>query len=73
MMGGPEEVTLHQQIMDMIESDVPVCSLAGKGSIQVAAAVLEQVDLFIGNDAGLMHLAVAVNTPTVAIFGLSKP
>ncbi len=71
-MGGPEEVTLHQQIMDMIGSDVPVRSLAGKGSIKVAVAVLEQVDLFIGNDAGLMHLAVGVNTPTVAIFGLSN-
>jgi len=72
LMGGPEEITLHQQIMDMIESDVPVCSLAGKGSIKVAAAVLKQVELFIGNDAGLMHLAVAVNTPTIAIFGLSN-
>jgi heptosyltransferase-2 len=56
----------------MLESDVPVRSLAGKGSIKVAAAVLELVDLFIGNDAGLMHLAVAVNTPTIAIFGLSN-
>ena len=26
----------------------------------------------MGNDAGLMHLAVAVGTPTVAIFGLSN-
>jgi lipopolysaccharide heptosyltransferase II len=72
LMGGPEETTLHQQIMGMLASDVPVRSLAGKGSIKVAAAVLELVDLFIGNDAGLMHLAVAVNTPTVAIFGLSN-
>jgi heptosyltransferase-2 len=72
LMGGPEEATLHQQIIGMLESDVPVRSLAGKGSIKVAAAVLELVDLFIGNDAGLMHLAVAVNTPTIAIFGLSN-
>ncbi len=72
LMGGPEETTLHQQIVNMIESDVPVRSLAGRGNIKVAAAVLEQANLFIGNDAGLMHLAVAVNTPTVAIFGLSN-
>jgi len=72
LMGGPEEIILHQQIMTMLQSDVEVCSLAGKGSIKVAAAVLELVDLFIGNDAGLMHVAVAVNTPTVAIFGLSN-
>jgi heptosyltransferase-2 len=69
LMGGPEEAELHQQIIAMLQSAVPVRSLAGKGSIKVAAAVLELVDLFVGNDAGLMHLAVAANAPTVAIFG----
>jgi len=56
----------------MMQSDMPVRSLAGKGTIKVATAVLELVDLFIGNDAGLMHLAAAVDTPIVAIFGLSN-
>ncbi len=72
LMGGPEEAELHQQIMGMMRSGVPACSLAGRGSIKVAAAVLELVDLFVGNDAGLMHLAVAAGAPTVAIFGLSN-
>ena len=71
LIGGPEEAELHQQIMDMLQSGVPVRSFAGKGNIKVAAAVLELADLFIGNDAGPMHLAAAVGTPTVAIFGLS--
>ncbi len=72
LMGGPEEAELHQYIMSMLRSDAPVRSLAGKGNIKVAAAILEQVDLFIGNDAGLMHIAAAVKAPTVAIFGLSN-
>ncbi len=72
LMGGPEEAELHQSIISMLRSDVPVRSLAGKGSIKVAAAILEQVDLFIGNDAGLMHIAAAVKAPTVAVFGLSN-
>ena len=72
LMGGPEECELHQQIMSMMRSAMPVRSFAGKGNIRVAAAVLEQADLFVGNDSGLMHLAVAVDTPTVAIFGLSN-
>src|SRR5438477_12948400 len=45
LMGGPEEAGLHQEIMGMMRSDMPTCSLAGKGNIKVAAAVLEQVDL----------------------------
>jgi ADP-heptose:LPS heptosyltransferase len=72
LMGGPEEAALHQQIMVMMQSGMPVRSFAGKGSIRVAAAVLEQVDLFVGNDAGPMHLATAVGTPTIAIFGLTN-
>lgn len=72
LVGGPEETQLHQDIIGMVRSPVPIRSLAGKGNIKVATAVLELADLFIGNDAGLMHLAVAVNTPTVAIFGLSN-
>ena len=72
LMGGPEEAELHEYIISMLRSDVPVRSLAGKGNIKVAAAILEQVDLFIGNDAGLMHIAAAVKAPTVAIFGLSN-
>ena len=72
LMGGPEEAELHQHIMSMMQSGMPVRSFAGKGSIRVAAAVLAEADLFVGNDAGLMHLATAVGTPTVAIFGLSN-
>ncbi len=72
LMGGPEEAELHQQIMSMMHSGMPVHSLTGKGNIKVAAAVLELVDLFVGNDSALMHLAVAASTPTVAIFGLTN-
>ncbi len=72
LVGGPEEAELHQQIIGMLRSGVPVRSLAGKSTVQVTAAVLELADLFIGNDAGPMHLATAVGTPVVAIFGLSN-
>jgi heptosyltransferase-2 len=72
LVGGPEEAELHQQIMSMMQSEMPARSLAGKGNIKVTAAVLALVDLFVGNDAGPMHLAAAVGAPTVAIFGLSN-
>lgn len=72
LLGGPEEAELHEQILDMLQSGVPVRSLAGKSNIKVTAAALALADLFIGNDSALMHLAVADGTPTVAIFGLTN-
>jgi ADP-heptose:LPS heptosyltransferase len=72
LLGGPEETELHQQIFELMQSEMSVRSFAGKGNIRVAAAILKQADLFIGNDSGLMHLATAVGTPTIAIFGLTN-
>lgn len=72
LLGGPEEAELHQQIISMLKSAMPVRSFAGKGNIKVAAAVLEQADLFVGNDSALAQLSVAVGTPTVVIFGLTN-
>ena len=37
------------------------------------AAVLERVDLFVGNDSGPGHVAAAVGTPTVSLFGPTNP
>ena len=30
---------------------------------------MKKSNLFIGNDSGLMHLAIACNLPTIALFG----
>ncbi|MHA1537044.1 MAG: glycosyltransferase family 9 protein [Alphaproteobacteria bacterium] len=47
--------------------------LAGKLDLLTAHACLERCDLFIGNDSGLMHLAAAAGTPTLGLFGPSRP
>jgi len=41
--------------------------------LPVAAALLEQVDLLVTNDSGLMHVAAALGTPVVALFGPTLP
>jgi ADP-heptose:LPS heptosyltransferase len=38
-------------------------------SVGALVALLEQVRLFVGNESGVMHLAVAARAPIVAIFG----
>src|SRR5207247_9124536 len=60
--------------------DVMICEMAhglegrillaaGKTSVKQVAALIEQCDLLVCNDSGLMHAAVAVGTPVVAIYG----
>ncbi|MBI5666775.1 MAG: WecB/TagA/CpsF family glycosyltransferase [Chloroflexi bacterium] len=46
--------------------------LSGQTTLPQLAGVLAQADLFIGADSGVMHLAAAVGTPVVAIFGPSN-
>lgn len=50
-----------------------VYNLAGKTSLEELAAVLRLCRLFIGSDSAGMHIAAAVGTPTVTIFGPSAP
>lgn len=49
----------------------PVASLAGQLSLKQLAAVIGQARLFVGMDSVPMHMAAAMQTPTVALFGPS--
>jgi heptosyltransferase-2 len=42
---------------------------AGQTSVKEVAALIERCCSLICNDSGLMHIAVAVGTPVVAIYG----
>ncbi|HPO15442.1 MAG TPA: glycosyltransferase family 9 protein [Candidatus Hydrogenedentes bacterium] len=48
-------------------------NLMDKTSVREAACVLHQADLLISCDSGLMHLALAANTPVVGLFGPTEP
>lgn len=49
------------------------CSLLGRTTVREAACVLHHADLLVSCDSGLMHLALAANTPVVALFGATDP
>ena len=52
---------------------VPRIDLPAETDLIVLAAVLERLALFVTGDTGPMHLAAAVGTPVLAIFGPSLP
>jgi ADP-heptose:LPS heptosyltransferase len=64
-------------IADAVRTGVPdsirVVDLVGRAGLGALAAVLERLTVFISADTGPMHIAAALGTPTVGIFGPSDP
>ena len=46
---------------------------SGKTTIKQMAAIIKKCDLFISHDSGPMHIAAAVKTPIIALFGPTDP
>jgi heptosyltransferase-2 len=51
----------------------PSVTLAGQIPLETLGATLERCRVFVTNDTGPMHVASAVGTPVVAIFGSTDP
>ena len=56
----------------LAEAAVPVTDLSGQLSLRELAAVAANARLFFGVDSAPMHIAAAMGTPVVALFGPSS-
>ena len=68
-MGRGEESILQSVIRECRFSVIAPSAF----SLRQLGAILNQLDLFIANDCGPMHLAPAVGTKTIGIFGPGEP
>lgn len=69
--GMDEELATVQAVMQKMT--VEPLNVAGKTSLGGLAALISELDLFISNDTGPAHIADAVQTPSVTIFGPVDP
>jgi ADP-heptose:LPS heptosyltransferase len=70
-MIGPTEVDWHgQAYRDRLSRSAAVLY---EESIPAAAALLGGADAFVGNDAGMTHIAAALGLETIALFGPTDP
>ncbi|HET9980887.1 MAG TPA: glycosyltransferase family 9 protein [Ktedonobacterales bacterium] len=69
LIGGKADVPLAEETLALIPQGATL--LAGATPLKVTAALIEEATLFIGNDSAPMHMAAAVGTPAVGIFGPS--
>lgn len=67
LLGSSDDKPISSVVAD--NSNFRPIDMTGETSIDTATAILGEVDLLISNDMGLAHLAPAVGTETIVIFG----
>jgi heptosyltransferase-2 len=70
-IGGPADAGRGQEIAAGRAGRV--WSAAGEVGPRVAAAIVERAQVLVTNDSAALHLATAVRTPVVALFGPTTP
>jgi heptosyltransferase-3 len=68
---GPDP--LERQLLAQVEqrAGAPIAIFPGNVSLKEVAALIARARLFIGMDSAPMHIAAAMGTPTVVLFGPS--
>ncbi len=71
LLGGPADVAACAVLAQAVGGSVT--NLAGRTNLIEMGGVLQALDLLVANDTGPVHMAVAVGTPTVSIYGPTLP
>ena len=70
-VGVKDEVPIVTEIQCRMQGGS--INIAGETTLTQLASILHTCDMFIGNDSGPMHLAAAVGTPTIGLYGPGDP
>ena len=74
LTGGPGDEAMVADAEQLLRArEASVVRVQGAADLVMLAATLEQSRLLLTGDTGPMHLAAAVGTPVVAVFGPSMP
>ena len=73
LLGSKGDNALAQEIQFQAKQDSHIYNWCGDTSLDEALALIGMSKAVISNDSGLMHIAAALKTPQVAIFGSSDP
>jgi lipopolysaccharide heptosyltransferase II len=55
------------------EARTNIVNLVGRTSLRAAIGIIEKAKLAVGPDTGLMHIAAAVGTPVISLWGATDP
>ena len=70
-VGVKDEIPIITEIQALMRGES--INIAGKTTLTQLASILHTCNVFIGNDSGPMHLAAAVGTQTIGLYGPGDP
>ena len=73
LLGSKSDQILAQEITSQVQQANNIYNWCGDTSLDEAIALIGMSKAVVSNDSGLMHIAAALKTPQVAIFGSSDP
>ena len=73
LLGSKSDRALAQEITSQAKKLSNIHNWCGNTSLDEAIALIGMSKAVVSNDSGLMHIAAALETPQVAIFGSSDP
>lgn len=73
LIGGKKEELEVEEYLNKIEKNPKVLNLINQTSLSESAAIIEQCELTIGGDTGMLHIADALYKKTLTIFGPTDP
>lgn len=73
LLGGSLEKSDGNKITKKVLNKKSVLNVCGDYSLNQSASLVEQADLILTNDTGLMHIASAFNKKIIAFFGNTVP
>jgi heptosyltransferase-2 len=73
LLGSKSDHSLGQEITSQAKQASKIHNWCGNTSLDEAIALIGMSKALVSNDSGLMHIAAALKTPQIAIFGSSDP
>lgn len=71
LIGGPEEKHYAAALKDL--SKTGFVDLVGACSLRETMGAISNLKVLVAGDTGVVHIAAALGTPTIAVFGTSPP
>ena len=71
LLGSKDDQLLAQEVVALSRSKL--VDLAGRTTLREAIGIIQNARIAVGPDTGLMHIAAALRTPVISLWGATSP